>query len=149
MSRITVGLSAASERSKSSAGGSPSADTPPFHAIAIGAAGEKPSAAFQPAGSVVLPSALLGSVPSGIARRRPVGVVGSSTSNAELGHGVMQWPSPSGLHGGSTGKLGTLLHAASASASAAGAMRRCAEAIAVEAGCHIEVTLHPCDSAGQ
>src|SRR5215831_18025604 len=136
MSRITVGLSAASDRSRASAGGSPSGATPPCHAIAIGAAGEKPSAAFQPAGSAALPSVLLGNVPSGIARRRPVAVVGSSTSNAELGHGVMQWPSPSGLHGGSIARLVTLLHAASAIASAVGA------------GCRIEVTLHRCDSAG-
>src|SRR5262252_1944421 len=145
MSRITVGLSAASDRSKSSAGGSPSGDTPLFHAIANGAAGEKPSATFQPDGSIALPSVLLGSVPSGIARRRPVAVVGSSTSNTELGHGVMQWPSPSGLHGASTGRLVTLLHAASDSASATGATR--GAVIAVEASCRIEVTLHPCDSA--
>src|SRR4051794_14636933 len=117
MSRITVALSAASERSACSGGTRPSDDTPPFHAITIGAVGENPSAVFQPAGSVAAASALAGSVASGIASRRPVADAGSSTSNAELGHGVMQWPAPSGLQAGSTGKLVSLLHAASASPS--------------------------------
>src|SRR5262245_27725700 len=111
MSRITVALSAASDRSKLSCGGSPSGETPPFQAITIGAAGENPSAAFHPVGSVATPSTVAGSAPSGIASRRPVIVEASSTSNTELGHGVMQCATPSGLHCGSTGTLVALLHA--------------------------------------
>jgi len=41
-------------------------------------------------------------------------VRGSSTSNTELGHGVMQGPAPSGLHAGSTGTLVSPLQAETA-----------------------------------
>src|SRR4051812_14455830 len=112
MSRITVGLSEASDRFMLSWGGSPSADTPPFHDITIGAAGENPSATFQPVGSTVTPAKFVGSVPCGIASRRPVWVVGSSTSNTAEGHGVMQALSPRGLHSAFIGKLVSPLHAA-------------------------------------
>src|SRR5689334_24832063 len=112
MSRMTVGLWAVIERSMLSTGGSPSGDTPPFHAITIGAAGENPSAAFQLAGLAWRSSMFAGSVPSGIASRRPVALVASSTSNAELGHGVMQWWIPSGLQRAGAGRLTSLLHAA-------------------------------------
>jgi len=90
MSINTVGLSGASEMSMLSAGGRPSAETPPGNDITIGAEGEKPSALFQPVGSIVKPSKLVGRVLSGIARWRPVIVVASSTSKTADGHGVMQ-----------------------------------------------------------
>src|SRR6185437_6278814 len=54
----------------------------------------------------------VGSVVSGIARWRPVGVVESSTSNTAFGHGVMQWLIPSGLHCASIGRACPLPHAA-------------------------------------
>src|SRR4051812_27221137 len=87
MSRTTVGLSGIVEIVMSLAGGKPSAETPPGNDITIGAAGENPSALFQPVGSTTSPSKLVGSVPSGIASLRPVGVVASSTSNTAEGHG--------------------------------------------------------------
>jgi hypothetical protein len=46
-------------------------------------------------------------------------VPASSISNAELGHGVMQWWSPSGLQRAGVGRLMSLLHAASAPAATA------------------------------
>src|SRR5450432_1804638 len=98
MSRITVGLLGPTLPSKLSDGGNPSVDTPPGNDITIGAAGDQPSATFQPAGSPTSPSVFVGSVPAGIAMWRPVAVVSSSTSNADDGHGVMQWLVPSGLH---------------------------------------------------
>ena len=104
MSITIVALSGVRLPSKLSFGGSPSTDTPPGNAMIIGAAGEKPSARFQPVGSVAVASMFTGSVVSGIARWRPVGVDGSSTSNADDGHGTMQWPRPIGLHAASTSR---------------------------------------------
>ncbi len=116
MSSNTVGESAASDGVMSWCDGSPSGDTPPGHAITIGAAGENPSAVFHAVGSALILSMFVGSVPFGIASRLPVAVDASSTSNAELGHGTMQCPVDSGLQFAGTGKLESLPpHAASPS----------------------------------
>src|SRR6185295_11061268 len=107
----------------------------------------KPSAMFHPAGSVARLSTVEGSVPSGIASRRPVTVDASSTSNAELGHGVMQCTVPSGLAGRSAGRLVSLLHAASAPAprpqhaTATSERARAARPGAVEEASRMAVTL--------
>src|SRR3569623_495792 len=116
MSSTTVGLSWVIDIVMSLAGGRPSGETPPGNDITIGAAGEKPSALFQPLGSTVVPSKFVGSVLSGIASFLPVAVVASSTSNAEFGHGVMQWLIPSGLHCAWIGSAVSLLQAVRASA---------------------------------
>ena len=94
-------------------GRQPSADTPPGNAITIGAAGEKPSARFHAVGSIEMLSMFVGSVPCGIASRRPVIVVASSTSNTDDGHGAMQFAKPSGLQLAFIGNAVSLLQAAS------------------------------------
>ncbi len=66
---------------------------------------------------------LTGSVPERIASRRPVAVLGSSTSNAEVGHGVMQAFAPSGLQSASIGSEVSPLHAVTAATTRRQAVR--------------------------
>src|SRR5579862_891020 len=98
MSTITVGDASVVDMSMRSGSARFAIDTPPSNDITIGAAAEKPSARFQIVGSIGSLLTLTGSASDVSARRRPVAVVVSATSNADDGNGVMQWLTPSGLH---------------------------------------------------
>src|SRR5262249_31948831 len=84
-----VGLSAASERSRSVIRGAPDAmrSTAPGKKVSISGPGLNPSSVFHSVGSMWMPSLFAGIASRGYATRKRVGVVGSERRNALEGKG--------------------------------------------------------------